>query len=239
MEVDSKKRTNELITKKVLPKFFVSLLVLFAGMVVGAFFIPPKIAIFMPIVAIVLLLIALFAKSKPRKRTNRKNQKGKDKKDKFDFSSSRMNVSMTFVYFLAFILGIGMYPAIAYYVVDMGVQMVLVGVGITTVIFGSLATYAFFTKRDFSSWGAFLFVALLALILLSIIGLFFIEVEMFYLVLSFMGILVFSGYILYDISVMKQMDFTEEDVPLAVLNLLLDFINMVLDILRIMSIFKN
>lgn len=231
MEVDFRKRSNDLITKKVLPKFFVSLLVLFAGMVVGALFIPPKIAIFMPFVAIILLIIAFFAKAKPKKK--------KGEHEKFDYSSSRMRVSITFVYFLAFILGIGMYPAIAYYLMDMGVQMVMVGVGITVVIFGSLTTYAYFSKRDFSSWGAFLFVALLALILLSIIGIFFIEAEIFYLALSFAGILIFSGYILYDISCMKQSDFTEDDVPMAVLDLLLDFINILLDVLRIMSILKD
>lgn len=230
MEVEINKRSHDLITKKVLPKFFVSLLVLFVGMVGGALLIPPKIAIFMPFVAILLLIITFIAKARPKKK--------KEEHERFDYSSSRMRVSMTFVYFLALIIGIGMYPAIAHYLLDMGTLMVMMGVGITVVIFGTIATYAFFTKRDFSNLGAFLLVALLALILLGISGLF-IEASLFHLLLSFAGILVFSGYILYDISRMKQADFTEKDVPMAVLDLLLDFINIFLDVLRIISIIKN
>lgn len=224
---DSSKDSNYLIKNKVLPKFFISLLVLFMGMMGGYLFIPPKIAIFMPFLAIFMLIIAFVVKSRAKKRKLQ------------DDAPSRLRVSMTFVYVVALILGVGMYPAIAYYLMDMGTQMVMMGVGVTVLIFGSLTTYAYFSKRDFSSLGAFLFIALLALILVSIIGMFFIEAEIFYLALSFVGILIFSGYILYDISRMKQSDFTEEDVPMAVLDLLLDFINILLDVLRIMSILKD
>ncbi|PLS19129.1 hypothetical protein CVD28_01605 [Bacillus sp. M6-12] len=219
-------QSNYLITKKVMPKFFLSLLITFAGMVIGAMFIPPAIAIFMPIFAIVLLIFAFFAKGK------------RSKTKKYDYASSRMTLGMPFVYFLAFILGIGMYPAIAHYLSDIGATYVLLGLGVTTVIFGGLALYAYKTKEDFSNMGAFLFVSLLALILLSIAG-FFIQATLFHIVLSIAGVVIFSGYILYDISCMKRADFTEEDVPMAVLDLLLDFINIFLDVLRLISIFKN
>jgi FtsH-binding integral membrane protein len=44
---------------------------------------------------------------------------------------------------------------------------------------------------------------------------------------------------LYDISRMKQAAFTEDDVPAAVFDLYLNFINIFLDILRILSFFTS
>jgi uncharacterized protein len=218
---------HDLITKKVIPKFFVSLLIAFVGMLLGAKFIPEKIAVWMPIVAVLFLIFALIVKGIKR-----------SKEEKYDYSSRKISVSMSFVYFLSFILGIGMYPAVYFYVSDIGATWVLIGLGITTVLFGSLAVYAYFSKEDFSGLGVFLFFSLLGLILLSVVGLF-IETTIFHAGLAFLGILIFSGYILYDISCMKQANFTEEDVPLAVLDLLLDFINIFLDVLRLISIFKD
>lgn len=226
MSVSYDSHPNNLITQKVIPKFFVSLLITFVGMVIGALFIPVKIAMFMPFIAILFLLIAFFAKGKRRKG------------NRHDYSSKKMRVSMTFVYVLALILGIGLFPAIAFYLSDIGANLVLLGLGITTALFGGLALYAYKSKQDFSSMGAFLFISLIGLILLSIAG-FFIQATIFHIGLSFAGILIFSGYILYDISCMKRADFTEEDVPMAVLDLLLDFINILLDVLRLISIFNK
>lgn len=218
--------SHYLITHKVLPKFFVALLITFVGMFVGAMFIPASVAVFMPFVAIILLLFAFFAKGK------------RSKTKKYDYASSRFTLSIKFVYFIGFILGVGIYPAIVHYASTMGADMVLLGLGITVVLFGGLSIYAYKTKEDFSNMGAFLFFALLALILLSIAG-FFIEATLFHMVLAFTGIIIFSGYILYDISCMKRADFTEEDVPMAVLDLLLDFINILLDVLRLISLSKD
>lgn len=131
-----------------------------------------------------------------------------------------------------------MYPAIGHYASEIGADMVFLGLGITVVLFGALSLYAYKTKEDFTNMGTFLFLSLLALILLSIAG-FFIDATLFHMVLAFAGIVIFSGYILYDISCMKRADFTEEDVPMAVLDLLLDFINILLDVLRLISIFKD
>ena len=46
------------------------------------------------------------------------------------------------------------------------------------------------------------------------------------------GTVVFSLYIMYDFNRMKNMDFTDEAVPLLALNLYLDFINLFLNLLR-------
>ena len=56
---------------------------------------------------------------------------------------------------------------------------------------------------------------------------------------TFTGILICSAYVLHDISHMKQSGFSEEHVPEADVDLFLDFLNIFLDILRLISIFKD
>ncbi|MGM9544754.1 MAG: Bax inhibitor-1 family protein [Romboutsia timonensis] len=214
--------SKDLIVRNVFPKFVGSLFIALFGMIIGFAFIPASIAVFMPFVVIVLLIISLFVKI-------RKIKSG---------YTGNVNLSLKTVYFFVLLLGIGTYPSIAYYISDIGAQYVLLAFGITTFVFTLLATYAYISKNDFSSLGGFLFVALISLILLNVAGIW-IQTDIFHIGISFAGILIFSGYVLYDISCMKQADFSEEDVPEAVLDLFLDFLNIFLDILRLISIFKD
>lgn len=66
--MSNKSHSHYLITHKVLPKFFIALLITFAGMFIGASFIPASVAVFMPFVAIILLIFAFFAKGKRSKK---------------------------------------------------------------------------------------------------------------------------------------------------------------------------
>lgn len=94
-------------------------------------------------------------------------------------------------------------------------------------------------KGTFHSWGGMLFAALLALVVISIFNIFFPLSSTAMLVFSFIGILVFSGYILYDFNRMKHYGVTAEEVPLMALNLYLDFINLFINILRFFGILAS
>ena len=212
--------SKNLITQSVFPKFAGSLIIALIGMIIGFLFIPASVAVLMPFVVLVLLIISFFVKLRKRKN---------------GFSS---NLSLKTVYFFVFLMGVGIYPSIAFYVSDIGAEYVLLAFGITTIVFSGLAIYAYISKQNFSSLGGFLFIALIALILLNVAGIW-IQTDIFHIGLSFAGILIFSGYVLYDISRMKDAAFTEEDVPEAVLDLFLDFLNIFLDVLRLISIFKD
>jgi FtsH-binding integral membrane protein len=135
-------------------------------------------------------------------------------------------------------MGISTFPTILYYISIMGSVMVLISLGVTTVIFGGLALYSSKSNRDFSFLGGTLFAGLIAMILISLVGLF-IRTEVYYLAIAWLGILIFSGYVLYDISVIKNNYFTEHDVPAIALNLFLDFINIFIYVLRIVSSFNR
>ena len=56
---------------------------------------------------------------------------------------------------------------------------------------------------------------------------------------SFIGVLIFSGYVLYDFNRMKHYGITADQVPLMALNLYLDFLNLFISILRIFGILSE
>jgi modulator of FtsH protease len=80
-----------------------------------------------------------------------------------------------------------------------GAQLVGMAAGGTGIIFGSLATLATVTKKDFSFMGKFLFIGVILLIIASFANLFF-QVPALALTISAIAVLIFSAYILFDIS---------------------------------------
>lgn len=208
---------NDLLTTKVLPQFILTMVFSLIGMACGKVFIPPRIASMMSVIVFVVLLLVLLIKLISKKRTFR--------------------LSMPVVHLITFIMGISIYPAIDYYVGSIGANLVMAAFGITMVLFAALTIYAYTSKKDFLSLGPILFSALLALILVSLLNMF-LKIALLKCMITYIGIIIFSGYILYDISVIKSKDFAEEDVPLAVLNLYFDFINLFLRILEVIDSFR-
>lgn len=208
------------LSQLVMSKFSLSLLVMTVGMVLGALFIPPAIATMMPIVCFVMLLVAFLV------RWRQRSEEGGS------------FISMKFVYVFAAMEGIGLYPVILAYTQAIGAKLVLGAVAATFVLFFGLATYAKRTERNFLNLGSILFFGLLALILASIVGLF-VQATILQTAICAGGILIFSGYVLYDIQVMKSGLMTEEDVPIMVLNLFLDWINLLVYILRLIGLVSD
>ncbi|OCA83096.1 hypothetical protein A8F94_18350 [Bacillus sp. FJAT-27225] len=145
-------------------------------------------------------------------------------------------ISYTFLYTFTFLTGITTYPLVAYYTAASGGQTVILALSTTTVVFAGLGVYATKSKRDFSWMGGMLLAALLALIAISIFHIFWPLSSTGMLAFSFIGVLVFSGFILFDFSRMKHYGVTAEEVPLMALNLYLDFLNLFTSILRIFGI---
>lgn len=107
--------------------------------------------------------------------------------------------------------------------------------------FAAISLYGYTTKRDLSNWKTYLFMGLIGLIIASIVNLF-MHSEVFYWIISYMGVLVFVGLTAYDTQKIKQMALVsynqEGEVPqkialLGALTLYLDFVNLFLYLLRI------
>ena len=148
-------------------------------------------------------------------------------------------MSYSFLYAFTFISGITTYPIVSHYVSTIGANVVIMALGTTTIVFAGLAVYATTTKRDLSFLGGMLMAALLALIVIGIFNIIWPISSTAMLAYSFIGVLVFSGYVLYDFNRMKHYGVTAEQVPLMALNLYLDFVNLFINILRIFGILSS
>jgi len=207
-------QTSTEFMPSVLRTFALSLAIAFLGTMAGAFVVPP--GLFMPLMILeFIMLITAF------------------------FFRRRKAVSYGFLYIFTFISGITLYPIVAYYLSTSGANVVGMAFASTTVVFSGIAIYAAKSKRNFSFLGGFLLAAILALVAISLYNIFFPLSSTGMLAYSFVGVLVFSGYVLFDISRMKHYGVRAEDVPLMALNLYLDFVNLFISILRILGIVSS
>jgi FtsH-binding integral membrane protein len=112
-----------------------------------------------------------------------------------------------------------------------GAQLIAMAAGGTGAIFFTLATIATVTKKDFSFMGKFLMVGLVMLILASLANMFF-QVPVAALAISAISIMIFSGYILYDIS--QIVHGGETNYVMATLAIYLDIYNIFVNLLNLL-----
>lgn len=117
-----------------------------------------------------------------------------------------------------------------------GAQLVGMAAGGTGIIFGSLATIATVTKKDFSFMGKFLFIGVILLIVASLANMFF-QVPALALTISAIAVLIFSAYILYDIS--QIVNGGETNYVMATMGLYLDIYNIFINLLNLLMAFSG
>lgn len=197
----------------VLRTFALSLAIAFLGTMAGVY-VPPSLFLPLAILEFVMILAAVIFRRKKA-------------------------ISYSFLYIFTFISGITLYPIVAYYAATAGANVVIMAFATTTVVFTGISIYAAKSKRNFSFLGGFLLAALLALVAISLFNIFFPLSSTGMLAYSFIGVLVFSGYVLFDVSRMKHHGVRAEEVPLMALSLYLDFVNLFVSILRILGILSS
>jgi hypothetical protein len=108
-------------------------------------------------------------------------------------------------------------------------------------MFLAMSAYGYVTRRDLTSWGGFLFMGLVGVILASLVNMF-VRSSQVSMLLNYVGVLVFVGLTAYDTQRLKDMSaYAPMDDATAVrrgailgaLALYLDFINLFLMMLRI------
>jgi hypothetical protein len=113
---------------------------------------------------------------------------------------------------------------------------------ITAGMFALISAYGQVTKRDLTSVGSFAFMGLIGIILASIVNMFF-HSDKASLVISYIGVVVFVALTAYDSQKIKMIgaavepgsDVEKKASVIGALQLYLDFINLFLDLLRIMG----
>lgn len=148
----------------------------------------------------------------------------------------RLSTSTAMLLFLAFavINGLMLFPIFLVYTHTSIAKTFFITAG----TFGAMSIYGYCTDRDLSRWGAFLFMALIGLIIASLVNIFLGSSTMDWII-SIVGIFIFVGLTAWDTQQIKTMammapnDTVGRLAVLGALTLYLDFINMFLYLLRL------
>lgn len=143
-----------------------------------------------------------------------------------------------YIFFLLFTFSVGFFDAPAIAVIFQSAFLLSIfkqAFLLTAVITGSLTAYVFITKKDFSFMQGFLFVGLVLVVVMAIIGLFW-DNRTLTFVMSGMGAFLFSGFILYDTSRLIHEKGTPVEIAIA---LFLDIVNLFWMLFNLLNILKE
>jgi len=152
------------------------------------------------------------------------------------FRGDRMSESTIKLWFFGFaaVMGLSLSLIISLFTTA-SIVTALVG---TTVSFGALAAWGYFTKRDLSGWGPFLFAGVIGLIVASIVGIFVASTAL-QLTLNVLAIIIFLGLTAYDMNRIRDMFWRVSSSEVArmqwfaALSLYINFINIFISMLQL------
>lgn len=105
-------------------------------------------------------------------------------------------------------------------------------------MFGAMSAYGYLTNRDLTSWGSFLFMGLIGVVIASLVNIF-LHSDAVSWITSGIGVIVFTGLTAYDTWKIKALALQGESgrkpAILGALTLYLDFINLFLMLLRLLG----
>jgi modulator of FtsH protease len=101
-------------------------------------------------------------------------------------------------------------------------------------VFIAMATLATTIKRDISSWGKFLMVGVIGLIVASLANIW-LQMPVLSLTISTLAVVIFSAFMLYDLK--RVVDGGETNYVTATLAIYLDVYNVFVSLLNILGIF--
>ncbi|MBM3350934.1 MAG: BAX inhibitor (BI)-1/YccA family protein [Betaproteobacteria bacterium] len=133
---------------------------------------------------------------------------------------------------LTFLLGLLLGPILQHALhLSNGAQIVGLAAGGTGVILFTLASVATTTKKDFSFMGKFLLVGIILLIVASLANIF-LQIPAMTLALSAIGVILFSGFILFDVS--RIVNGGETNYVMATLSLYMSIYNLFTSLLQLL-----
>ena len=152
------------------------------------------------------------------------------------FKGADMTESTIRLWYFAFaaVMGVSLSMLFAVYT-SASIAQALVG---TVVSFGALAGWGYFTKKDVSGWGPFLFAGVIGLILVGLLNIW-IESSALQMTLNALTILIFLGLTAYDMNRIRDMfwNASESDIDrmqwFGALSLYINFINIFVSMLQL------
>ena len=112
---------------------------------------------------------------------------------------------------------------------------------ITASVFGAMSLYGYTTKKSLASWGSFLFMGLIGIIIAMIVNMF-LASSALHFIISVAGVLIFTGLTAYDTQQIKQDYYagdgavvSEKKAIMGALRLYLDFINLFIMLMHLLG----
>jgi len=147
------------------------------------------------------------------------------KKDK-----APLNLILLFAY--TFFSGFTLSPTLAIFISKNMGHVIGEAFGLTAIAFMALTIFAMNTKRDFTTMGKMLFIALIVMLVAGVANIF-LQLPLLQLAIASFGAILFSFFILYDTQNIIRGNITSE-VEAAVI-LYLDFLNLFVSLLQILG----
>ena len=121
------------------------------------------------------------------------------------------------------------------------IEVVLLAFVVTGAAVFALTIFAINTKIDVTRWGSMLFVLLIVLIVLILVGIFWVN-RIWYLVIAGFGALLFCAYLVYDIQLLvggRTYAISPDEYIFAALTIYIDIINIFLFVMEIIGLARN
>lgn len=156
------------------------------------------------------------------------------------FSRKMYKIAPFFAIAIPLILGIVLSGTLNLFVATGQGGIVAMAAAGTALIFTVMAIWASKSTKNIDSWVNKMFVGLLILIALSVLNMLLFKLSVLSFVISLVVVVLFSGYIFYDIQQVKRNN-DNPDAPAALfaLNIFLDIYNIFVSLLNIMSFLKD
>jgi FtsH-binding integral membrane protein len=155
-----------------------------------------------------------------------------------NFAINTPGLNLFLLYLFTFLEGLSLAPLISLYLGAGAGYILSEAFFLTTVSSLALAVYAWTTKRNFNRLGAYLFMGVILLIVASLISIFF-HSTLFVLVISILGVGIFSAYILFYVQRAKYMADTMPNAIGLTVSLFITVLNLFLFILQILTILQG
>ncbi|GCF07625.1 Bax inhibitor-1/YccA family protein [Dictyobacter arantiisoli] len=150
----------------------------------------------------------------------------------------KQGINLILLYLFTFLQGMALGPLVSAYV-NAGLSNLLGQAFIITALTSlGLGLYSWTTKRDFSRLGDYLFFGVILLLVTGIIGILF-HSTVFTLLISFVGVAIFSGYVLFYVQRAKYMADTLPNAIGLTVSIFITVLNLFIYILQILSIMRD
>ncbi len=151
-------------------------------------------------------------------------------------AKNKTPLNLVLLFAFTFMTGFTLAPTLAVFIAKNMGYVIAEAFGLTAVAFIALTIFAMNTKRDFTTMGKMLFIALIIMIIAGIANIF-LHLPILQLAIASVGAVVFSLFILYDTQNIIRGNVSSEIE--AAVSLYLDFLNLFISLLQILGFLNN